>query len=223
MQQVVPNIFIGGAPAAQDLPLLQSNGITHVVCLLPMRAPFPHHLRYLQLSVDDSVREDLYSHFTTINQFIQAALHDGGRVLVHCGAGISRAATGIMSFLMFGSGMPLAEAYSLVKAVRPIILPNRGFLRQLRRYEAELQAVGSVAPSQRPSMVPSRALSLAPSDNEEEDSGDEDEDGDDSTVMADSLTPVSSSVLDDEVSAAGQLSKEITTVHCADGRVISVV
>jgi hypothetical protein len=229
MQQVVPNVFIGGAPAAGDLPLLKTNGITHVVCLLPMRPPFPQHLCYLQLNVDDSIREDLYCHFPAINQFIQHALHTGGRVLVHCGAGISRASTAIMSFLMFGSGMPLDEAYSLVKAVRPIILPNRGFLRQLRQYEAELQAAGSVAPSRMPSIAPSRARSLVPSDDDDDDD-DDDECG---SAMADSVTPINSSVLDgleqeargDEKNGLrkGLRAKNITTVQCSDGRTISVV
>eukprot|EP00730_Choanoeca_flexa_P003126 TRINITY_DN11298_c0_g1_i1.p1 TRINITY_DN11298_c0_g1~~TRINITY_DN11298_c0_g1_i1.p1 ORF type:complete len:323 (+),score=40.72 TRINITY_DN11298_c0_g1_i1:163-1131(+) len=163
MQQIVPGLYIGGISAAQNWHGMKRADITHVVCLLPMQPLFPADFKYLQLDVDDSIREDMYTHFVAINAFIQSALSSGGRALVHCGAGISRASTAVMAFLMYGSGMPLDEAYSLVKAVRPIILPNRGFLQQLRRYETEMQAAGSVAPSQTTSLAPSARGSVAPS------------------------------------------------------------
>lgn len=47
----------------------------------------------LHLKLDDAEHANLLSHLEGALHFIQAAVSDGGRVLVHCAAGISRSAT----------------------------------------------------------------------------------------------------------------------------------
>jgi len=58
-----------------------------------------------------------------------------GGVLVHCYAGVSRSTTIVLAYLMARRGMRLAEALALVKAARPAVCPNQGFMEQLRHYE----------------------------------------------------------------------------------------
>ena len=56
-------------------------------------------------------------------------------VLVHCNAGVSRAAAIVIGFLMNSEEISFTSAFSLVKNARPSICPNAGFLEQLRTYQ----------------------------------------------------------------------------------------
>lgn len=57
-----------------------------------------------------------------------------GVVLVHCNAGVSRSASVVIGFLMCQEKMSFDEAFSAVKAARPYIQPNPGFMNQLKKY-----------------------------------------------------------------------------------------
>ncbi|XP_073927337.1 dual specificity protein phosphatase 19 isoform X2 [Castor canadensis] len=61
--------------------------------------------------------------------------HKDGVVLVHCNAGVSRAATIVIGFLMNSEEISFTSAFSLVKNARPSICPNSGFMEQLRTYQ----------------------------------------------------------------------------------------
>lgn len=56
-------------------------------------------------------------------------------VLVHCNAGVSRAAAIVIGFLMDSEEISFSSAFSLVKNARPSICPNAGFREQLRAYQ----------------------------------------------------------------------------------------
>lgn len=62
----------------------------------------------------------------------------GGRVFVHCHAGISRSATVCIAYVMLTRGLSAHEAYQFVKSKRPIISPNLSFMGQLIQFEQEL-------------------------------------------------------------------------------------
>lgn len=69
----------------------------------------------------------------------------GGVVLVHCNAGVSRAAAVVIGFLMNSEGLSFARAFSLVKNARPAACPNPGFMEQLHKYQEEnIKANGSI-------------------------------------------------------------------------------
>jgi protein-tyrosine phosphatase len=90
------------------------------------------------LCADDHPSQDMTQFFETAIAFIGDCIRGDGRVLVHCGAGISRASTVTIAYLMHDLRLRLDQAYSLVKSVRPCIHPNVGFVRQLRAYEKHL-------------------------------------------------------------------------------------
>ncbi|KAK6034874.1 dual specificity phosphatase, catalytic domain protein [Cooperia oncophora] len=66
-----------------------------------------------------------------------------GKVLVHCNAGISRAATFVISYLMVYHGMSLELALETVKKARPKVRPNMGFMKQLKSFEESLSTCGA--------------------------------------------------------------------------------
>ncbi|XP_054085948.1 dual specificity protein phosphatase 19 [Zeugodacus cucurbitae] len=67
------------------------------------------------------------------NKFIKSAELARGRVLVHCNAGVSRAASIVIAYLILVRGMRYDAAYTLVKSKRECIQPNVGFIKQLKQ------------------------------------------------------------------------------------------
>jgi len=72
----------------------------------------------------------MYPYFDQAADYINRALQQGGKVLVHCREGISRSATVVLAFLMIHRNMTVQEAVRTVRKNRQII-PNEGFLKQL--------------------------------------------------------------------------------------------
>ena len=54
-----------------------------------------------------------------------------------CFLQVSRSATVILGYLMLQQDYSYDEAFSLVKAGRPSIRPNQGFVEQLRKLEQQ--------------------------------------------------------------------------------------
>lgn len=81
---------------------------------------------------------NIATHFSECFQFISDAISGGGRVLVHCLAGISRSASVVIAYVMATKGMTLLRASEYVRARRHWINPNTGFMNQLKRFEAQL-------------------------------------------------------------------------------------
>ena len=71
--------------------------------------------------------------------FTDAVKSNGGKVFVHCQAGISRSATVCIAYIMQSKKMSLKEAYKFVKSKRPIISPNLNFMGQLTEYQKTLE------------------------------------------------------------------------------------
>ena len=55
MSEIVPSmLFMSGYMGAEDLPLLQSKGITHIVTVSGgIKPKYPHLFEYLVLPIDD--------------------------------------------------------------------------------------------------------------------------------------------------------------------------
>ena len=137
-QKVIDGLFIGPLQAAFLISELQKNNITHVVDLYNDKY-FKHHnyFEYFSVKVEDTPDTDIRSHFDRVISFIDKGRKKGG-VLVHCQAGISRSASFVIAYLMKEEKMKLKDALQLVKSVRPIVSPNKGFLAQLSDFELEI-------------------------------------------------------------------------------------
>lgn len=64
--------------------------------------------------------------------------NSGGRVLVHCQAGISRSATICLAYLIQSHRVRLDEAFDFVKQRRGVISPNFSFMGQLLQFETQV-------------------------------------------------------------------------------------
>ncbi|KAL9904697.1 dual specificity protein phosphatase 19 [Glossina fuscipes] len=72
--------------------------------------------------------------FSKSFDFIEECRLNGGKILIHCNAGISRSPSVVIAYLMHYRGMDFQTAYKYVKTKRPCIQPNEGFLIQLKNY-----------------------------------------------------------------------------------------
>lgn len=73
---------------------------------------------------------------------------EGGKVLVHCEAGISRSPTICMAYIMKTQRLRLEQAFDIIRQQRAIVSPNFGFMGQLLQFESEV--VSSTPPSSTP-------------------------------------------------------------------------
>ena len=67
-------------------------------------------------------------------KFIEDSISSGGRVFVHCNAGISRAASVCIAYLIKKKGMTVEESLAYLRSKRPAVCPNPGFIAQLEYY-----------------------------------------------------------------------------------------
>eukprot|EP01105_Mastigella_eilhardi_P021640 TRINITY_DN5263_c0_g1_i1.p1 TRINITY_DN5263_c0_g1~~TRINITY_DN5263_c0_g1_i1.p1 ORF type:complete len:531 (-),score=155.04 TRINITY_DN5263_c0_g1_i1:102-1694(-) len=140
--EIIPGLYLGSMVAAKNKHRLKALGVTHIVTVLKSEentSMYPNVFKYLVISADDLGTEDLLSHFEECHAFIDEALErDKTACLVHCGAGISRSATMVISYLMHKQNLTREQATKLVKSRRDVISPNPGFCHQLDVYHTRL-------------------------------------------------------------------------------------
>ncbi|XP_046886592.1 dual specificity protein phosphatase 19-like isoform X1 [Hypomesus transpacificus] len=124
--------------AAHDLDVLRKFKVTHVLNVAyGVANPFPHLLHYRTVTLLDLPDTDITSYFPEGCAFIEEARAEEGVVLVHCNAGVSRSSSMVIGYLMTRERLAFNDAFSQVKAARPSICPNPGFLLQLKNYNPQ--------------------------------------------------------------------------------------
>lgn len=141
--EILPYLYLGNECDAADAELLQRLQITHVLNVtsnIPFRC---EHLGLVtkRLAATDSAIQDIKQFFSEALAFIDEAQRAGGRVLVHCQAGVSRSATITIAYLMHQRGMTMMDAFHYVRTLRSIVAPNLSFMGQLLTFEQTLRKV----------------------------------------------------------------------------------
>jgi len=153
IDKIVDGLYLSGHKPSQNRAMLQQHGITHVVNAanatepgsgnegfhVHVPCPWPDTFRYLTVYVDDATYEQIKDNFTRVLRFIDDAIQQSGRVLVHCQYGISRSASLVIAYLMWSQKISFLDAFRSVKSVRDIVQPNPGFVQQLYEFGAELE------------------------------------------------------------------------------------
>ncbi|KJA21158.1 hypothetical protein HYPSUDRAFT_140942 [Hypholoma sublateritium FD-334 SS-4] len=145
-QEILPGLLLGPFVASKSLPTLESLGITHIVCIrdakeaFSVRPRFPERFKYMTLDVEDNEEQNLIRLFPGAKGFIDQAISQGGRVLVHCNGGISLSPAFVVMFVMQHYQLSWEDALHMVQNRRYCISPNGGFLTQIKEYEAIYKA-----------------------------------------------------------------------------------
>ncbi|KAM4523994.1 dual specificity phosphatase 29-like isoform 1-T2 [Odontesthes bonariensis] len=147
VNEVWPNVYIGDEQTAKDKLNLKKLGITHILNAaegtwnsVDTGAGYYSDMDvvYYGVVAEDVTTFDLSQYFSSAAQFIQETLSNPqNKLLVHCVMGRSRSATLFLAYLMICENMTLVDAIEHVKNHRRII-PNFGFLKQLRELDQQL-------------------------------------------------------------------------------------
>ncbi|KAM8886589.1 dual specificity protein phosphatase 2 [Spinachia spinachia] len=141
--ELLPFLFLGSAVHSSRRETLAAAGITAVLNVSSACQNFYEgDFEYLRLTVEDSLAADIRACFSLAIAFIDSVKQSGGRVLVHCQAGISRSATICLAYLMHTHRVKLDEAFDFVKRRRQVISPNLGFMGQLLQFETDVLCQG---------------------------------------------------------------------------------
>jgi len=139
------SLYLSGcSPVTADN--LESLGITAVLCALSeseerrmmSERTLPEHIKKMYVRLIDTESSDIAAHFDEAGRFIDEETKSGGRVLVHCAAGISRSCTLILAYLMKYRQYDLRKSFNLVKTSRRVVRPNNGFFSKLIDYERSI-------------------------------------------------------------------------------------
>lgn len=143
--ELTPYLCLGGRAAAKHLPHLQKLGVTHVLNVADnVECFFPEVLEYLHVKIIDGGYDDrIVDVFEQGATFVRSASTAGGRVFVHCYAGINRSGTVAMAILMLIEGWTLKEAYDHIYPLR-WISPFEGNREKLARWELASRAACSL-------------------------------------------------------------------------------
>ncbi|VDN05792.1 unnamed protein product [Thelazia callipaeda] len=144
--EIVPGLLICGVSSLNPI-LISSYHITHIINAtneVPNLKSLSNYER-IKLWIDDTPDTYIYPHLEIQSDQIQSIIADGGRVLVHCVAGVSRSASICLAYLTKYHCRSLRDAYHLMASKRPLVRPNIGFWRQLISFEQGIkETFGSV-------------------------------------------------------------------------------
>ncbi len=137
MNRVNDWLWIGDASDGRDHVMLLGEGITHVFNATRETDGWPPHFKertpYLRLDQDDGQPIPPEK----LDQFAAWLIVQGWspiRLLVHCGAGVSRAATFAALTLMLQEGAIWSAALETLRKVRPQVAPNPALVDSVRSW-----------------------------------------------------------------------------------------
>ncbi|KAJ1633143.1 protein-tyrosine phosphatase-like protein [Pavlovales sp. CCMP2436] len=139
--EMAPDLLLGGFTEAQDVQLLQRLGVTHVLnmaCGVAQTGPsfYGGSLQYREVDADDDASYCLLEHFDVAYAFLRECRVAGGRMFIHCMAGINRSGAMALAFLI-ADGMDLLSAARHGLRVRGPICWNKGFQLELAGFARE--------------------------------------------------------------------------------------
>jgi predicted protein tyrosine phosphatase len=151
--KIIPNLFLGNLSHAQNFiqKIIGQDeppqfGLAILMCIeldldIEINDQLAKQMSYgniKKLSISDSLDENISNYFSEAFDYIETALNNKKIVLVHCGSGISRSPTIIISYLMKKYQLRFEESYNYVFMKHPSTYPNENFIRQLKEYELQL-------------------------------------------------------------------------------------
>eukprot|EP00756_Hemistasia_phaeocysticola_P045683 Hpha_TRINITY_DN19430_c0_g1::TRINITY_DN19430_c0_g1_i1::g.45717::m.45717/K04459/DUSP, MKP; dual specificity MAP kinase phosphatase len=139
--ELIPSLLLGSQPRSQDRDAekLAKLGVTHVVrvseeVLEGQEISLAEHgIDFVHVNAADEYGSlILPNSLLSVLDYYREAVKCGGRVLIHCHAGLNRSVTLCVALLMVEHGMELGEAVTLCSKVRrDTVLMNESFRQEL--------------------------------------------------------------------------------------------
>jgi protein-tyrosine phosphatase len=134
MQQIRPWLYIGKYSETLSAPLLERNHIRAMLQLAERVEQAGIETLYLPVNDGMPVRMETLANGVA---FVRAEYAQGNRVLVACGAGISRATTFAIAALKEEENLKLADAFSEIIKQHPNGMPHPVLWQSLCKFYGE--------------------------------------------------------------------------------------
>lgn len=134
ISQITKDLFVGTTPATEDYDSLRALGVTLVINMRIERRPYPdlHNPPMTRLWLPTFDHPLIPIPINALRRGTQAALEaidKGGKVFIHCAAGVHRSVAQAAAILI-AQGRTLPEAVALIKAQRPVADPDVWYIRR---------------------------------------------------------------------------------------------
>ncbi len=133
--QVTPQLYVGSQFQKLGKRLLQQQGFTGCINMRIEKDDAALGLalaQYLHLPTVDDAAPSI-EHLDRGVAFIRQVIQSGGKVYIHCGAGVGRAPTMAAAYLI-AEGYTLDEALALIRKARPFITVTHPQMAQLEQF-----------------------------------------------------------------------------------------
>lgn len=135
VSKILPYLYIGSYGAAENAAYLESQKITHVVCLLEEYPESVASFPKLCIPMSDYGESDIRRLLTEVVPFIESARETGSRVLIFCALGVNRSPALVAGYLRAVLGFPMGEALSKITLIRPFVSIHERYLSQLEQLD----------------------------------------------------------------------------------------
>lgn len=147
LSDINPDIMVSGQYQKHGWPVLVKRGITSVI---NMRTEWDDQAagiappRYMHLKVIDNTAPTLEMLQAGVD-FIKQEVANGGKVYIHCAAGVGRAPTMAAAYLV-STGMSPDDALNHIRSIRPFIRPTPEQVAQIHSYAEKCVEAKGVTP-----------------------------------------------------------------------------
>jgi protein-tyrosine phosphatase len=124
--EILPNLYLSKFPT--QIP----QEIMHVLNMCTQPHPPNTTRAYLHISLDDI--DNIKPHIQQILGYVDTALRNNGKVLVHYALGINRSAAAIVSYLCHGNQINSSDALGFLRERKQNVKPSALFLKQIDQF-----------------------------------------------------------------------------------------
>jgi dual specificity protein phosphatase 1B len=140
INEVITGVYISDFASACNVEELKKNGITHIVTAISgVGKMYKEDFEYYEVDETDRPHSEIEKYFDECADFIDNAVNDGKKVLIHCKCGVSRSSTLTAAYLIKKKNYSTDGAIDTIKKSRDCIRPNTGFEDKLRNYEKKIK------------------------------------------------------------------------------------
>jgi len=138
ISQVTEYLFVSGI-SGLSITKLENLGITLVINAAKNCSPSEWNVKTVKLPIDDNEDFNITPYFSPVSKLIKLHADHGGKILIHCHAGVSRSISICCAYLMTNYSMTAYKSLEFVRDKRRIAKPNPRFMQDLLNYENKLK------------------------------------------------------------------------------------
>ena len=142
ISQITDNIYISSIDEASNINILRKHNITYVLNCSDLSNNVAKYtnIKYLFLNLIDQPEYSnlLIKKLPCAHEFIDDAIKNNAKIVVHCQAGVSRSVSVVIAYLAKTYNWDIGEAFLYVSKYRSIADPNLGFYEALIKWKKNL-------------------------------------------------------------------------------------